>query len=86
MQAVLQKIKENGGVFVLCCLDKDRSIFFAIDNVDLKITATDGKRRQYGTGTAFYQHKSVEQKGHENLKPELKQISGRRVLNHSLHQ
>ena len=86
MQAVLQKITENGGAFVLCTLNKDRSIFFAIDNVDLKINATDGKRQQYGTGTAFYQHKSMEQKGYENPKPELKQISGRRVLNHSLHQ
>ena len=74
------------GVFVPCTLDENHPIFLAINNVDLKIDTPDGKRLQHGTGTAVYQHKSVKQKVCENLKLVLKQISGRRVLNHSLHQ
>ena len=52
----------------------------------MKIDTPDGKRQLHETVTAFYQHKSVKQNVYENLKPELKRISGRRVLNHSLHQ
>ena len=79
VQGVLQKKEENGGVFVTCTLDKDRPIFFEIDNVDLKIDTPDGERQLHATGTAVYQHKLVKQKVYENLKPELKRISGRSV-------
>ena len=53
VQAILQK-KEENGVFVPCTLDKDRPIFFAIANVDVKIDTPDGKRQLHGTATAVY--------------------------------
>ena len=61
MQAVLQK-KEEVGLLVPCTFDKDRPIFFAIDNVDLKFDTPDGKRQLHGTAIAVYQRKSVKQK------------------------
>ena len=82
MQPVLQKDKKNAGVFVSWTLDRDCPIFSAINNVGLKIDTTDGKRQLHGAGISVYYHKSVKQKVCENLKPELKQISGRKVLNH----
>ena len=41
-------------------LKKNHPIYFAIDNVDLKIDTCDGKRQLYGTGTAVYWQKREE--------------------------
>ena len=59
-KSVLQKKEQNNGVFVPTSVKKNHPIYFAIDNVDLKIDTCDGKRQLHGTGTAVYQQKREE--------------------------
>ena len=61
VQAVLEKKKENNGVFIPSTL-KDQPIYFAIENVDLKIDTPDSKEQFHGTGTVAYQKKIVKRK------------------------
>ena len=61
VQAVLEKKKENNGVFIPSTLKEDQPIYFAIENVDLKIDTPDGKGQFHGTGTVAYQKKTVKQ-------------------------
>ena len=61
VQAVLDKKKENSGVFIPSTLKEDQPIYFAIGNVDLKIDTPDGKGQLHGTGTVAYQKKIIKQ-------------------------
>ena len=61
VEAVLERKKANNGVFIPSTLKEDQPIYFAIDNVDLKIDTPDGKGQFHGTGTVVYQKKNVEQ-------------------------
>ena len=42
-------------VFLPSTLSKNRPVFFAVDNTDLKIDAFDGRNKLHGTATAVYQ-------------------------------
>ena len=61
VQAVLERRKANNGVFIPSTLKEGQPIYFAIDNVGLKIDTPDGKGQLHGTGTVVYQKKNVEQ-------------------------
>ena len=61
VQAVLERKKANNGVFIPSTLKEGQPIYFAIDNVDLKTDAPDGKGQHHGTGIVVYQKKNVEQ-------------------------
>ena len=53
--------KANNGVFIPLTLKEGQPIYFAIDNVDLKIDTPGGKGQLHGTRTVVYQKKNVEQ-------------------------
>ena len=59
VQAVLKKKKANKGVFIPSTLKECQPIYFATDNVDLKIDTPDGKGQLHGTGAVVYQKKNV---------------------------
>ena len=40
-------------------IKENQPIYFAIDNVDLKVGTPDGKRQLHETGTAVYQENST---------------------------
>ena len=61
VQAVLERKKANNGTFIPSTLKEGQPIYFAIDNVDLKIDTPDGKGQLHGTGTIVNQKKNVEQ-------------------------
>ena len=61
VQAVVQREKANNGVFIPSTLKEVQPIYFAIDNIDLKIDTPDGKGQLHGTGTIVNQKKNVEQ-------------------------
>ena len=42
-------------MFVPSTLSKNRPVFFATDNANLKIDTFDGRRQLHGTATAVYQ-------------------------------
>ena len=56
-QSVLKRRAENDNVFIPLNISVDRSITFAIDNIDLKIDTPDGKHQLHGTATVVYQQK-----------------------------
>ena len=58
--SVLKRRAENDNVFIPLNISVDRSITFAIDNIDLKIDAPDGKQL-HGTATVVYQQKSEDE-------------------------
>ena len=46
----------NNFIFIPPDFQKNRSTFFAIDNIDLKVDTLDGKNQLHGTAIAAYQH------------------------------
>ena len=63
VQAVLERKKANNGVFIPSTLKEVQPIYFAIDNIDLKIDTPDGKGQLHGTGTVVYQKKECRATG-----------------------
>ena len=55
MQAVKKQKKNENGGFILSTLERNKPIYFAIDNVDLAVDTSDGKNQLHGTGTVVYQ-------------------------------
>ena len=53
--SMVEKCKENNGVFLQSTLSKNRPAFFAIDNTDLKIDTFDRRNQLRGTAIAVYQ-------------------------------
>ena len=53
--SIIEKCKENNGVFLPSTLSKNRPVFFAIDNTDLRIDTFDGRNQLHGTAIAVYQ-------------------------------
>ena len=58
--SALKRRAENDNVFIPLIISVDRSITFAIDNIDLKIDTPDGKQL-HGTATVVYQQKSEDE-------------------------
>jgi hypothetical protein len=52
---VLQRMENDGGVYLPPDIVKGRHTFFAIDNVDFAEDTHDGKRTLHGTAMAIYQ-------------------------------
>ena len=48
------KQQENNGVFIPLGFKQNHSMFFAIDNIDLKMGTPDGKNQLHGTATGAY--------------------------------
>ena len=63
VDAVLAKRTENNGVFIPSTINKENLVFFAVDNVDLTIDTSDGKRQLHGTGTVVYQQRTNKKVG-----------------------
>ena len=59
VQTILQKKTEKNGTFVPSAINENQIIYFAIDNVDLKVHNPDGKGQLHGTGIAVYQGKAI---------------------------
>ena len=59
--SIIEKCQENS-VFLPSTLSKNRLVFFAIDNTDLKIGIFDGRNQLYGTAIAVYQTTSGDKK------------------------
>ena len=59
--SIIEKCQENS-VFLPSTLSKNRLVFFAIDNTDLKIDIFDGRNQLYGTAIAVYQTTSGDKK------------------------
>lgn len=55
--AILNKMKENGGIYIPATVVPRRFIFFATDNVDFSEDTCDGKRTLHGTMLAAFQQK-----------------------------
>ena len=53
--SIIEKCKENNVVFLRSTLSKNRPVFFAIDNTDLRIDTFDGRNQLHGTAIAVYQ-------------------------------
>ena len=51
------KWQENNGVFIPLGFQQNHPMFFAIDNIDLKVGTPDGKNQLHGTAIAAYQQK-----------------------------
>ena len=56
-RGVLQRIEQNGGVYLPPDAVPGRRVFFAIDNIDFAEDTPDGKRNLHGTAMAIYQKK-----------------------------
>lgn len=54
---VLERMAQNGGVYLPPDIVKGRHVFFAIDNVDFAEDTCDGKRTLHGAAMAIYQKK-----------------------------
>ncbi|KAK3708724.1 hypothetical protein QZH41_004431 [Actinostola sp. cb2023] len=54
-KSVLQRIEQNGGVYLPPDIVIGRHVFFAIDNVDFAEDTYDGKRTLHGAAMAIYQ-------------------------------
>ena len=54
---VLERMEQNGGVYLPPDIVKGRHVFFAIDNVDFAEDTYDGQRTLHGTAMAIYQKK-----------------------------
>ena len=54
---VLERMEQNGGVYLPPDIVKGRHVFFAIDNVDFAEDTYDGKRTLHGAAMAIYQKK-----------------------------
>ena len=54
---VLERLEQNGGVYLPPDIVKGRHVFFAIDNVDFAEDTYDGQRTLHGTAMAIYQKK-----------------------------
>ena len=48
------KWPENNGVFIPLGFQQNHPMFFAIDNIDLKVGTPDGKNHLHGTAIAAY--------------------------------
>ena len=64
---VLERMEQNGGVYLPPDIVKGRHVFFAIDNVDFAEDTYDGQRTLHGTAMAIYQKKDP-----QDVKPELR--------------
>ena len=49
------KRQKNNGVFIPLGFQQNHPMFFAIDNIDLKVGTPDGKNQLHGTAIAAYQ-------------------------------
>ena len=54
-QCVLQRMEQNGGVFLPPNIVSGRHIFFAVDNIDFAEDTYDGQRTFHGAAMAIYQ-------------------------------
>ena len=54
---VLERMEQNGGVYLPPDIVKGRHVFFAIENVDFAEDTYDGQRTLHGTAMAIYQKK-----------------------------
>lgn len=54
-QSVLQRMEQNGGVYLHPNIVRDRHVFFAVDNVDFAEDTYDGQRTFHGAAMAIYQ-------------------------------
>ena len=54
---VIQRMEQNGGVFISPDAVIGRRVFFAIDNIDFSEDTPDGKGTLHGTVMAIYQKK-----------------------------
>ena len=59
---VLQRMEDDGGMYIPPDVVKNRHVFFAIDNVDFAEDTYDGKRTLHGAAMAIYQKKEAEDK------------------------
>ena len=57
VQTVLSRKMVNNDIFVPSTFTKGHPVFFAVDNIDLKIDTPDGKKQLHGTATVAYQLK-----------------------------
>ena len=57
--SVLTEIYNNSGVFIPKSISKDLTIYFAIDNTDLKIDTPGGWNQLHWTAIAVYQIKEA---------------------------
>ena len=53
--SILTEINNNDGVFIPKSISKDLPIYFAIDNIDLKIDTPGGRNQLHGTTIAVHQ-------------------------------
>ena len=67
-----QKIRSNSGVYVPSVISP-KSLFFAIDNIDLIIDTPDGKDQLHGTTQVIFQDKDL------NFEPAAKNIERDKV-------
>lgn len=54
-KAVIKRMQNDGGMYLLPVVAKGRYVFFAIDNIDFSEDTSDGKRTLHGTAMAIYQ-------------------------------
>ena len=57
---VLERMEENGGVYIPPDIVKGRQVYFAVDNVDFAEDTYDGQRTLHGTVMAVYQRKELQ--------------------------
>ena len=50
-------MSENGGIYVPPSLSPNKSLYFAIDNVDFQTDTSDGKEQLHGTTQVVFQEK-----------------------------
>ena len=52
-----KKMSENGGIYVPPSLSPNKSLYFAIDNVDFQTDTPDGKEQLHGITQVVFQEK-----------------------------
>ena len=57
---VLERMEENGGIYIPPDIVKGKHVFFAVDNVDFAEDTYDGQRTLHGTAMAIYQKKEAQ--------------------------
>ena len=55
VQAVKKQKKNENGVVIPSTCERNKPIYFEIDNVGLAVDTSDGKNQLNGTGTVVYQ-------------------------------
>ena len=59
-KSVIERKKENGGVYKPSGILEQNPVFFAIDNLDLQTDTPDGRGQLHATATAIYQQHDLD--------------------------